>query len=384
MYTVNVKDKRISPIRKVQFSSLGLTERNDLQEWLAHAPSALGQELLIIQKEFDGFDETRERLDLLALDKKGNLVVIENKLDDSGRDVIWQAIKYASYCASLTRQQILDIYAAYLKKIGNETLSAEDSICEFLEVEDLAEVQLNRANSQRLIFVAANFRKEVTSSAIWLLNQGIDIQCFEVSLYQRGEEDLFFDVDQLIPTPSTEDLLISIKKKRTEEEDTEHEKADREKIREAYWTRALKAFKESSCELFNGREAPGKDHWLSAGSGVGGCPFNLLFMKSSLRVELSLARQDKEENKAIFDQLFNQKEMIENAFGKSLEWMRLDDKQMSRICFTIPANGYDETQWTKFITWHIEYMSKLEKAIRHPLLKAGEQIRHGMSRETNS
>jgi RecB family endonuclease NucS len=51
---------------------------------------------LIIQKEFDGFNDTKERLDLLALDKQGNLVIIENKLDDSGKDVTWQVIKYAS------------------------------------------------------------------------------------------------------------------------------------------------------------------------------------------------------------------------------------------------------------------------------------------------
>jgi RecB family endonuclease NucS len=43
---------------------------------------------LIIQKEFAGFGDTKERLDLLALDKKGKLVVIENKLDDSGRDAV--------------------------------------------------------------------------------------------------------------------------------------------------------------------------------------------------------------------------------------------------------------------------------------------------------
>lgn len=40
-------------------------------------PSSLGEELLIIQKEFDGFADTRERLDLLAIDKNGNLVIIE-------------------------------------------------------------------------------------------------------------------------------------------------------------------------------------------------------------------------------------------------------------------------------------------------------------------
>lgn len=89
----------------------------------------MGEELLIIQKEFDGFSDTRERLDLLALDldKDGNLVVIENKLDDSGRNVTWQAIKYASYCSSLTKQDVIDIYQKYL----GETASAEESLSDF-------------------------------------------------------------------------------------------------------------------------------------------------------------------------------------------------------------------------------------------------------------
>ena len=37
-------------------------------------PEVLGEELLIIQKEFDGFNDTKERLDLLALDSDGGLV----------------------------------------------------------------------------------------------------------------------------------------------------------------------------------------------------------------------------------------------------------------------------------------------------------------------
>ena len=85
-------------------------ERENLQEWIANNPSSLGEDLLIIQKEFNGFGETNERLDLLALDKLGNLVIIENKLDGSGRNVTWQVLKYASYCASLSKLQIKEIY----------------------------------------------------------------------------------------------------------------------------------------------------------------------------------------------------------------------------------------------------------------------------------
>src|SRR5699024_67173 len=107
MFIIDKNTNRIKPVQAKKFSDLGFAERWHLQEWLANHPSALGgEELLIIQKEFAGFDETRARLDLLALDKNGSLVVIENKLDSGGRDVVWQVIKYASYCARSEERRV--------------------------------------------------------------------------------------------------------------------------------------------------------------------------------------------------------------------------------------------------------------------------------------
>jgi len=84
MFKIDPTANRINPLEVKRFTDLGFTERKHLQEWLENYPQALaegdGEELLIIQKEFDDFDDTRERLDLLA--------IIENKLDDSGRDVV--------------------------------------------------------------------------------------------------------------------------------------------------------------------------------------------------------------------------------------------------------------------------------------------------------
>ena len=78
-------------------SQLGLMERWDIQQWVGGNPRILEEGLLIIAEEFADFDRTRERLDLLAVDRAGDLVVIELKRDDSGTDVHGQAIKYASY-----------------------------------------------------------------------------------------------------------------------------------------------------------------------------------------------------------------------------------------------------------------------------------------------
>src|SRR5690606_29361586 len=141
------------------------------------------------------------------------LVIIENKLDDSGRDVVWQALKYASYCASLSKAQVVDIYQRYLNQKAQESGQpperAEDKLIAFLDVDDLDAVQLNRNRSQRLILVAARYRKEVTSTVLWLSQFGIACQCFKVTPYQAGSE-LFLNVEQIIPTPESSDFMISM------------------------------------------------------------------------------------------------------------------------------------------------------------------------------
>ncbi|HBC9885562.1 TPA: DUF4268 domain-containing protein [Escherichia coli] len=382
MFTVNHQTNRISPVRTKKFSELGFTERKHLQEWLAHEPSALGEELLIIQKEFDGFDDTRERLDLLALDKDGNLVIIENKLDDSGRDVVWQALKYASYCASLTKAQIVDIYQQYLDRyepvtgevdLLNAPASASARICEFLDAPDLDELKLNLGNSQRIMLVAANFRKEVTSTALWLLGQGISIACFKITPYSLGEQ-LLINIDQIIPTPEAKELMIGINAKEAEEKTTEVVLKNRHTVRREYWERALEAFQKSACQLYN-NISPSNDHWLSAGSGLSGCPYNLIFLQKELRVELCISRGVTEENKYLFDLLSQSKQDIEHTFGAELEWMRLDEKKSCRIQFSTKADGFNKDTWSQAVAWHLEQMTKLEKALKGPLQKAAEAMK---------
>jgi hypothetical protein len=51
------------------------------------------------------------------------------------------------------------------------------------QVEELEETVLNPGNDQRMIFIAANFRCEVTATALWLLSREIRAQCFKVTPY---------------------------------------------------------------------------------------------------------------------------------------------------------------------------------------------------------
>ena len=125
MYRINKSSNNITKLKEREFKDLGFREREHLQEWIAKNPDVLGEELLIIQKEYDGFNDTNERLDLLALDKDGNLVIIENKLDDTGKDVVWQDLKYTSYCSTLTTEQIIRLFQEYLDTYSKEEEDAK-------------------------------------------------------------------------------------------------------------------------------------------------------------------------------------------------------------------------------------------------------------------
>ena len=203
MYILDKNNKSLIEAEKCTFKSLNFKERQDLQEWIANMPSSLGEDLLIIQKEYADWDKTKERLDLLALDKNGNLVIIENKLDDSGKDVTWQAIKYASYCSTLDTKQIIQIFQEYL----GASKKAADELCDFFDVKGTDDLKLNVGNSQRIILVAANFTNEVTSSVLWLRNFNVNISCVKVTPSKYGDQ-IMLEFDKIIPIPETESFLV--------------------------------------------------------------------------------------------------------------------------------------------------------------------------------
>lgn len=364
MFIVDSKNKTTEEIKEISFKEVGLKERKDLQEWIANNPNMLGEDLLIIQKEFDGFNDTNERLDLLALDKDGNIVVIENKLDDSGRNVVWQSLKYAGYCSSLKKEDIRSIFQQYLSKIGSNE-NAETLITDFLNKPDFSEVQLNQDLTQRIILVAKEFRKEVTNTVIWARKFGMKIQCIKVIPFMVGEQ-LIVDTDQIIPVKDIEDIMIGYDEKSLENIKTKEDLANCQIYRNEFWHKLLPYFNTKS-DLFSGRnmELNQYDHWLSTGSGISGCPFNFVVTKNYCSVEFGLASSEKDFNKKLYDYLYSYKDDIEKAYGDSLYWERLDDKKMSRISYRLDdVSIFNKEDWDDMITFLTENMIKLEKTFR--------------------
>lgn len=372
MFVIDKEKNRINKIKCCTFSDLKFREREHLQEWLENTPTAFGEddELLFIQKEFDGFDDTRERLDLLAIDKQGDLVVIENKLDDSGRDVTWQVLKYASYCSSLSKQQIKDIYQSYLDKKGVSE-NAESNISDFLDAEDFKEIQLNK--TQRIILVSGNYRKEVTSTVLWLLQKyNLKIQCFKATPYSFGEQ-IFLNIEQIIPVHEVEEYTIKMAEKAQEEQSTQEEQVMRYKLRIEFWELLLPKVN-AKTSLF-AHVSSSKDNWISAGSGVGGVGFVFSIARNYARTEVYMARSNTDENKFVFDKLLQQKDEIEKQTG-ALEWDKLENKKSCRIKHELRnVSLYEKEDWDKMIDFLVTSMVKMEMAFKKPLQVINRELK---------
>ncbi len=71
----------------------GLTESYDLEEWIISNPEILGEDITIIGRQIN---TSSGPLDLLGIDKNGNIVIIELKRDKLPREVIAQVIDYTA------------------------------------------------------------------------------------------------------------------------------------------------------------------------------------------------------------------------------------------------------------------------------------------------
>ena len=195
------------------FAALSMYERNDLQRLLRDEISALGEDLLVISEEFGNWEDARRRIDLLALDKSGRLVVIEIKRTDDGGHMELQAIRYAAMVSSMGFTEVLDAYTAHRARLApQEETDARAELETFLEhTEDGEEPVIS--TDVRLILVSADFGREITTAVLWLNGfEGMDIRCVRLVPYEL-EDKILLDIQQVIPLPEAADYQVRLRKK---------------------------------------------------------------------------------------------------------------------------------------------------------------------------
>ena len=253
-------------------------------------------------------------IDLVAEDAGGGTVIIENQLEKSNHDHLGKLITY-----------------------------------------------LTGMGAKAAIWIVSDPRPEHVAAIAWLNESGsAAFYMVKVEAVRIGESPAA-PLFTLIVGPSDETKDVGQTKK---------EIAERYGIRKRWWTMLVE--RSAKVNKLHAHITPGEYSWLGTSSGVRGLGFNYVVTQDECAAELYIdrGRDHDDENKALFDQLFEHKAEIDATFGQSLSWERLEGKRACRIRHTETGGGYrsPEDKWPAVQDAIILDMDRLEKALR-PHLK---------------
>jgi hypothetical protein len=99
-------------LRTIHRTVLDYEER--LEDWIAKEPLILGMDVLLIGRQVT--TEFGGKIDLLGIDRQGNLTIIELKRAKTPREIVAQALDYASWVRRLSAEEIHAIAEGYLDR----------------------------------------------------------------------------------------------------------------------------------------------------------------------------------------------------------------------------------------------------------------------------
>lgn len=102
---------RVSDSGLIESPRKPLDLESRIQDWVEKDLNLIGVEGVILGREV--WTGHGKRIDLLAMDEEGNLIIIELKRDRSPRDIVAQVLDYASWGCKLTTHEVHELTREY-------------------------------------------------------------------------------------------------------------------------------------------------------------------------------------------------------------------------------------------------------------------------------
>lgn len=162
--------------------SLDLESR--LEGWLRDDIGMVNDGLLVIGQQVE--TEYGGIIDLLAIDSSGDLVILELKRDRTPRDIVAQALDYASWVQRMDYEDVLDCASNFFKQIGDDKTLEQVFRDKFGE--DLPDI----INADHRIYIVASSLDSATERIVEYLSEthGVDINAATFAYFKVGDDEL--------------------------------------------------------------------------------------------------------------------------------------------------------------------------------------------------
>ena len=164
---------------------------SELEGWLETNPDGILEDgpLLIVGRQVP--TDLGKSIDLLGVDREGNVVVVELKRGRTPRDVVAQALEYAAFAAHLDVDELEGILGEYH---GDESLGLADHHREYFD--QTGAVAFNK--DQRIVIVGQRVTPEIKQTALFLSSKGIQITCVEFIFFQGADGGRLLSQDTVV------------------------------------------------------------------------------------------------------------------------------------------------------------------------------------------
>lgn len=189
-----------SSTKKMEFTPLDFESR--LQKILAKDISIANPNLMVIGREvITSFDK---RIDILAINPDGNLVILELKRDKTPRDIVAQVLDYGSWVRNLNDEDIARIFSEYQKKFSADTneKSINEAFCEHFNLKQMPD-ELNEtheliivassldAGTERIVqYLSEEYNVEISAIFFRVFKDGDNEYLTRAWLREPGQEDI--------------------------------------------------------------------------------------------------------------------------------------------------------------------------------------------------
>lgn len=192
-----ITDKGPTKLPETRFKQEKLLEEN-LEDWIVADPTLLGDSLLVIGRQVL-IPDTKDRLDILAVDPQGNSVIVELKRGQLKDPVDVQALRYASYISKWRFEDFENQARNFLGRVGDPDFNFNALYEEFCEEAGVDEIP-NLNQDQRLIVVGSAVRDKLGSVALWLRDHSVDITVIELQAFKEGDT-ILVQPTVIVPVP---------------------------------------------------------------------------------------------------------------------------------------------------------------------------------------
>lgn len=200
----------------------GKISEQQLEEFIVANPQLAGEDLLVLGRQLKEFQEDDKRLDVLAVDRDGEIVLLELKVDHEFGVTDLQALAYAAAYANKTREHFAATLQRWMIRTGNAEASIDDAreaLIEFLGFESFDDWEPSQ--HVRIKLVAPGFPKRVLATVKWLGDlYDVRIEAITIRLFETAPGDYQLTFDRVLPLPGADafDMTTREREKRKREE----------------------------------------------------------------------------------------------------------------------------------------------------------------------